>query len=72
MSGEVFRNPALARTLQIIAEGGKEAFYRGEIAGRIVRAVRASGGVMTEEDLAAHTSTWEVPISIVYRGGAGL
>jgi len=67
-AGEVFRNPALARTLRIIAEGGKEAFYQGEIGARIARAVQAAGGVMTEEDLAAHTSTWEEPISTVYQG----
>jgi gamma-glutamyltranspeptidase/glutathione hydrolase len=67
-AGEVFRNPALARTLRIIAEGGKEAFYQGEIGARIARAVQAAGGVMTEEDLASHTSTWEEPISTVYQG----
>jgi gamma-glutamyltranspeptidase/glutathione hydrolase len=67
-AGEVFRNPALAWTLRIIAEGGKEAFYRGEIAGRIAQAVQAAGGVMTEEDLAAHVSTWEEPISTIYHG----
>jgi gamma-glutamyltranspeptidase/glutathione hydrolase len=66
--GEVFRNPGLARTLRAVADGGADAFYRGEIAGAIARAVRQAGGVMTEADLAAHHSTWETPISTTYRG----
>ncbi len=67
-AGEIFRNPDLARTLRIVAEGGKQAFYEGEIAGDIAAAVRASGGVLSEEDLAEHRSTWDEPISTVYRG----
>jgi gamma-glutamyltranspeptidase/glutathione hydrolase len=66
--GEIFRNPGLARTLQRIAEGGKSAFYQGEIAEAIANAVQAAGGVMTTEDLAAHFSTWEEPISTLYHG----
>ena len=65
--GETFRNPALARVLRAIASGGPDAFYRGEIAERIVRAVRAAGGAMTTEDLARHRSTWEDSISAGYR-----
>lgn len=67
-AGEVFRNPGLARTFRAIAKDGKEAFYRGDLAKRIATAVQASGGVMTEEDLAAHHSTWDEPIHTVYRG----
>lgn len=67
-ASEVFRNPGLARTLRAIAEGGKAAFYRGEIGATIAHAVQQCGGVMTREDLAAHTSTWVEPISTVYRG----
>lgn len=66
--GETFRNPGLVRTFRLLVEGGKEAFYRGEIAVAIVNAVQAAGGVMTAEDLAAHESTWEEPISTTYRG----
>ena len=51
--------PTLARTLRAVAEGGKEAFYRGEIARKIAETVQAHGGVMTVEDLAAHESTWD-------------
>lgn len=66
--GEIFRNPGLARTFQRVAEGGKSAFYAGEIASAIAATVQAAGGCMTEEDLSQHQSTWEQPISIVYRG----
>ena len=66
-AGEIFRNPGLARTLRAIAEGGPAAYYRGEIARDIAQAVQAAGGVMTPEDLAAHTSTWDQPISTTYR-----
>jgi gamma-glutamyltranspeptidase/glutathione hydrolase len=66
--GEVFRNPGLARTLRQISEGGKEAFYRGEIARAIASAVQLAGGCLSETDLAAHTSTWDEPISADYRG----
>ncbi len=70
--GEIFRNPGLARTLKAITAGGKDAFYRGEIAAAIAKTVRGAGGLLTAEDLAAHTSTWEEPISIQYRGAAHL
>jgi len=67
-AGDIFHNPGLARTMRTIAEGGKNAYYKGEIAKSIAQAVQQSGGVMTTEDLAAHESTWDEPISTVYRG----
>ncbi len=67
-AGEIFRNPGLAATFRAIATGGKDAFYRGEVATRIAAAVQASGGVMTAEDLASHQSTWDEPIHTDYRG----
>jgi gamma-glutamyltranspeptidase/glutathione hydrolase len=67
-AGEVFRNPGLAHTLMLIAENGKKAYYQGEIAAAIAAAVQKAGGCMTEEDLAAHESTWVTPISSVYKG----
>jgi gamma-glutamyltranspeptidase/glutathione hydrolase len=67
-AGEVFRNPTLARTLRVIVEGGQEAFYRGEIGRKIAETIQAHGGVMTVQDLAAHESTWDTPISTTYRG----
>ena len=66
--GEIFRNPGLARTFDAIVRGGKQAFYQGEIAEAIVSVIKEAGGCMSAEDLASHTSTWETPISITYRG----
>jgi gamma-glutamyltranspeptidase/glutathione hydrolase len=66
--GEIFRNPGLARTFDAIARGGKQAFYQGEIAEAIVSVIKEAGGCMSVEDLASHTSTWEDPISVTYRG----
>jgi gamma-glutamyltranspeptidase/glutathione hydrolase len=66
--GEIFRNPGLARTLRLVAERGKDAFYQGEIGSALVAALQKAGGCLSEADLAAHTSTWEQPISTAYRG----
>ncbi len=66
--GEVFKNPYLARTLRQLATGGRDAFYRGEIAKEIVRYSNESGGFLTMDDFAAHASTWVDPISVNYRG----
>src|SRR5688500_6846110 len=66
--GEVFRNPLLANTLTAIAEGGRDAFYKGDIARRIEKYLRANGGYLTADDLASHASEWVEPASINYRG----
>ncbi|HTS52633.1 MAG TPA: gamma-glutamyltransferase family protein [Burkholderiales bacterium] len=68
MAGELFRNPAQARTLQAIAESRGEAFYRGALAEKIAAASRAQGGAMTAADLAAHQPDWVEPIGLDYRG----
>jgi len=67
-AGEIFRNPNLARTLEIVARGGSSAFYQGEIAEAIVAVIKEAGGCMSADDLASHVSTWEQPISVDYRG----
>jgi len=69
-AGEVFRNLALADVLDRLAADGPDAgFYRGRTGAAIAAAVAAAGGVLTEEDLAAHTATLvEEPISAVYGG----
>ena len=67
-AGELFRNPGLARTFRVLAEGGKAAFYQGEISNAIVNVVQESGGVLAAEDMASHHSTWDTPISSTYRG----
>jgi gamma-glutamyltranspeptidase/glutathione hydrolase len=66
--GEIFRNPDLARTYRMIAEGGRDAFYEGPIAARIEAYFRRIGGWMTRADLAAHHSEWTEPYSTDYRG----
>jgi gamma-glutamyltranspeptidase/glutathione hydrolase len=64
--GEIFRQPDLARTLRLVGKEGAEAFYRGEIAERIVAFSEANGGLLSMRDLEDHTATWEEPISTVY------
>ena len=66
--GEMFRNPLLANTLAAIAQGGRDAFYEGDIARRIEKYLRANGGYLTADDLAAHVSEWVEPASTNYRG----
>lgn len=66
-AGELFYNHGLAKTLQTVAEGGKAAYYQGKIAESIAATIQQAGGCMTQADLAAHTSTWEEPLSVNYR-----
>ena len=66
--GEVFRNPDLARTLTMIAEGGRDAFYKGAIAHTIDRYFRRIGGDLRYEDFAAFHGEWVTPQSVNYRG----
>jgi gamma-glutamyltranspeptidase / glutathione hydrolase len=65
--GEVFRNADLAWSLQQIAEHGRDAFYKGEIAGKILEAMGHHNGTMTAEDLSSYSSEWAQPISTTYR-----
>lgn len=66
--GEMWRNPNLANTLTKIAKGGRDAFYKGEIAHTIDTYFRANDGYLRYEDLAAHTGEWVEPVSVNYRG----
>jgi len=66
--GEVWRNEPLARTLEKIAGGGRDEFYKGDIARVIARTVQDAGGFLSYEDLAAHKSEWVEPVSANYRG----
>ncbi len=66
--GEVFKNPDLARTLALLGEKGRDAFYKGEIAERIDAFMRENKGYLRKLDLERHTSTWVEPVSINYRG----
>jgi len=68
LPGDTLRNPDLARTLRQIAEGGADAFYRGEIARRIVADLRAHGSPITLHDLARYYAAWREPVRGTYRG----
>jgi gamma-glutamyltranspeptidase/glutathione hydrolase len=66
--GELWKNPHLAGTLSAIADGGRDAFYKGEIARRIDAYFREHGGFLSYEDMAAHEGEWVDPVSVNYRG----
>lgn len=67
-TGDIFRNPMLASTLKQIADGGRDAFYKGEIAHTIADFMQKHGGFLSYEDLASHHSEWVEPVSANYRG----
>ncbi|WP_422355887.1 gamma-glutamyltransferase [Roseivirga pacifica] len=66
--GEVFKNPGLANTLDKIAKGGRDAFYKGDIAKTVADYIEQLGGFLSEKDFADHTSEWVEPVSVNYRG----
>lgn len=66
--GEIFRNPDLAWSLRQISSNGRDAFYRGKIAKKILDCSRQKGGTMTADDLAEYSGEWVEPISTTYRG----
>lgn len=66
--GDVFTNPGLARTYRIIAEKGRDAFYKGEIAGKIVAYSNRVGGLFAMRDFEEHAGEWVEPVSTNYRG----
>jgi gamma-glutamyltranspeptidase/glutathione hydrolase len=66
--GTTFRNPYLARTYRQIAQGGRDAYYRGPIARQIVKFSEQNGGLFSLRDFEDHTSTWVDPVSTTYRG----
>ncbi len=66
--GTRFRQPALARTLELIAAGGARAFYEGEVGDSLVAAMQRGGGNITTEDLRRYRPLWRTPIQSTYRG----
>ena len=68
VEGQIFRNPNLANTYALIAEGGREAFYRGSIARRIVDYSQRNEGFFSMKDFSDHRSDWVEPVSTTYRG----
>ncbi len=67
-NGDTFKNPRLARTYRLIAQGSRDAFYRGPVAKQIVAFSQAQGGLFSERDFTDHTSLWIDPVSTNYRG----
>jgi len=66
-AGEVFHNPDLAWSLQQIAQRGRDAYYKGDIAKRVLETIKRHGGVMTAQDLAEFSAEWVEPLSTTYR-----
>ncbi len=66
--GEVFKNPGLVRTYEAIAKGGRDAFYQGEVARKIVAFSESNGGFFTMRDFEDHDSMWVEPVTSSYRG----
>jgi gamma-glutamyltranspeptidase / glutathione hydrolase len=66
--GQMFRNPDLAATYRALASGGRDAFYRGDIARRILRCSDRLSGPLTAADLAEYDAEWVAPLSTTYRG----
>ena len=66
--GDVFRNPDLAKTYRILAEKGRDAFYKGKIAKQIVNYSRKVGGYFSLEDLANFRGEWVDPMSVNFKG----
>ena len=67
-TGEIFKNPALARTLEILSEKGLDQFYTGNIARITADFIQGQGGLLSYEDLASFQPEWVEPISTNYRG----
>jgi gamma-glutamyltranspeptidase/glutathione hydrolase len=67
-AGDLLRQPALARLIDMLSTDGPDAYYRGQIGQAIADQVRSLGGLLSEEDLAEHRGEWVQPISTTYRG----
>ena len=68
MPGQLFKNPNLARTLETIGAGGRDAFYKGPIAQAIAASMKQKNGLIEARDLADHRADWVNPINTSYRG----
>ncbi len=66
--GEIFKNPDLAKTYSLLAQKGRDGFYKGQIAQTIDAYMKRIGGPLRYEDFAEHTSEWVEPQSVNYRG----
>ncbi len=68
VAGEIHRNAGLAKTLRILQQQGRGAFYQGEIAQAIVEKSNRLGGTMTLQDLAGYRGEWVTPATTSYHG----
>ena len=68
LAGETMKNPDLAATMEALAEGGRDAFYKGNIAEKIGNFLADQGGFLSTEDFAKHESVWEDPLTVAYHG----
>jgi gamma-glutamyltranspeptidase len=66
--GQALRQPRLADTLDLLADGGRDAFYTGEVATSLANTLRANGSAITVDDFSAHSSTLEEPLSARFGG----
>jgi gamma-glutamyltranspeptidase/glutathione hydrolase len=66
--GELFKNPHLSRSYRMIAYGGRDAYYKGEIAAKLVALSDQVGGLFSAKDFANHKSEWVEPVKTTYRG----
>ena len=66
--GDVFKNPYLANTYRKIAKGGRDAFYKGEVAEAIAKFIQEQGGFLSVQDMANFETEWIEPVSTNYRG----
>src|SRR5256885_15329302 len=66
--GSLWKQPDLARTLQLISDSGPDVFYRGQIADLIVAEMQRGGGLITKNDLRAYRAKWRTPVDLTYRG----
>lgn len=67
-AGDLLRQPRLAQTLRRLSEGGADEFYTGALGREVVAAIRAAGGIMSEDDLANFRVEWQTPLSIEFHG----
>ncbi len=66
-TGEIFSNADLAASLEAVASGGRDAFYKGDVAKKMLAGMKKHGGTMVEEDLAKFASEWVDPVSTTYK-----
>ncbi len=66
-TGDIFRNPDLAWSLRQVAARGRDGFYKGDVATKLLEAMKRHGGTMTAQDLYEYSAEWVEPISTTYR-----